>query len=359
MANKTDVKTNIDLNGGELRNPVVHPVLSFPESPSYGQACTVGGDLFVYTSLGWLKCTIQIATDAQATAGTAENVSVNPKQLSVKANKNYVDSALGSKQNSLTSDQMKAVNSGIDSEQLAIFNGHVDNSGIHVSNDERTYWNNKQPTLTEQQQLAVNSGVTTSVVEQVATNKTNIGSLTSAVSINSQNIEELDDGKMDKTSRFASSVSMTIDPDTYIIHLQLKDQNGDDLGGEQLVDIPLESVVVDGEYDSVNKKIVLTLENGNTIDVPVGDLVAGLQTEITAQNKLSEDFVDDTSTTNKFGTSEEKTLWNNALQPSALNGYATETWVGQQGFLTSTALAGYATQQWVTNQGYLTSSALN
>lgn len=43
-----------------------------------------------------------------------------------------------------------------------------------------------------------------------------------------------------------------------------------------------------------------------------------------------------------------------ALQPSALNGYATEQWVGQQGFLTSTALVGYATEQWVQNQGYLT-----
>lgn len=39
--------------------------------------------------------------------------------------------------------------------------------------------------------------------------------------------------------------------------------------------------------------------------------------------------------------------------------YATETWVGQQGFLTSTALVGYATQQWVQNQGYATSSSLS
>ena len=35
-------------------------------------------------------------------------------------------------------------------------------------------------------------------------------------------------------------------------------------------------------------------------------------------------------------------------------GYATQTWVGQQGFLTISALNGYATQQWVNNQGFLT-----
>lgn len=39
----------------------------------------------------------------------------------------------------------------------------------------------------------------------------------------------------------------------------------------------------------------------------------------------------------------------------ALNGYATQQWVGQQGYLTSSALNGYATQQWVQQQGYLTS----
>ena len=44
---------------------------------------------------------------------------------------------------------------------------------------------------------------------------------------------------------------------------------------------------------------------------------------------------------------------------TALSGYATQTWVNQQGFLTSSALNGYATQTWVNQQGFLTSSALN
>ena len=38
-----------------------------------------------------------------------------------------------------------------------------------------------------------------------------------------------------------------------------------------------------------------------------------------------------------------------------LTGYATQTWVGQQGYVTSSALNGYATQSWVQQQGYLTS----
>lgn len=73
------------------------------------------------------------------------------------------------------------------------------------------------------------------------------------------------------------------------------------------------------------------------------------------------------------------------ITSSALSGYATQTWVGQQGFITgitssdvtsalgftpynstnpagyitSSALSGYATQSWVGQQGYLTSSDLS
>lgn len=46
------------------------------------------------------------------------------------------------------------------------------------------------------------------------------------------------------------------------------------------------------------------------------------------------------------------------ITSSALSGYATQTWVGQQGFLTSSALSGYATETWVGQQGYITSASL-
>ena len=115
------------------------------------------------------------------------------------------------------------------------------------------------------------------------------------------------------STKYGSSLTLSINSSTYVMTLQLKDQDGNNLGSAQTVDLPLESVVVSGSYDGVNKKIVLTLQNGNTIDIPVGDLVSGLQTEITSQNKLSADLVDDTSTTNKFVTASDKTNWDNKV----------------------------------------------
>ncbi len=76
---------------------------------------------------------------------------------------------------------------------------------------------------------------------------------------------------------YGASLEMTIDPDTYVITTVLKDQNGNTLGQAQTIDLPLESVVVSGRYDIATKTIILTLEGGSTISIPVGDLVSGLE----------------------------------------------------------------------------------
>ncbi|WP_407457180.1 hypothetical protein [Fibrobacter sp.] len=104
------------------------------------------------------------------------------------------------------------------------------------------------------------------------------------------------------TTLYAAALSLTINPTTYVLTGQLLDQNGDNLGEAQSIDLPLESMVVGGEYDSTTKSVILTLKNGQTVAFSVADLVSGLQAEITQNNKLASDLVDDTNQTNKFIT---------------------------------------------------------
>lgn len=105
------------------------------------------------------------------------------------------------------------------------------------------------------------------------------------------------------------SIDLSINTSTYVITLKLKNSAGTVISTDT-IDLPLESVVVNATYDSTNKKIVLTLQNGTTVDIPLGDLIAGLQPEITSNNKLSSDLVDDTNHTHKFVTSANITNWN-------------------------------------------------
>lgn len=112
-------------------------------------------------------------------------------------------------------------------------------------------------------------------------------------------------GGMSPSTKYGASISMSMDQD-YILSVQLLDQDGNALGNEQTVDLPLESVVVNGSYDSATQSLILTLDNGNTITIPISGLISGLQAEITSQNPLSADLVAN-GTNNKVFTASEQT----------------------------------------------------
>lgn len=60
----------------------------------------------------------------------------------------------------------------------------------------------------------------------------------------------------------------------------------------------------------------------------------GKQNEITSTNKLSADLLSE-GTNNKLVSATEKSTWNSKLDSSAIADMATQTWVGEQGYLTS------------------------
>jgi len=116
-------------------------------------------------------------------------------------------------------------------------------------------------------------------------------------------------GGMPSDVKYATNLSLTIDSSTFVVTAQLLDQNGDNLGTTQTIDLPLESVVVGGSYNAQTKKVILTLKNGNTVEFSIADLVAGLQTELSASNKLNPVYINYDST-HRAVSDAEKTAWN-------------------------------------------------
>lgn len=114
-------------------------------------------------------------------------------------------------------------------------------------------------------------------------------------------------GKADASAAIGT-LSLAIDNTNYQITLSGTKVDGTTFTVSNVIDLPLESVVVNGSYNNTTKKVVLTLQNGNTVDFSVADLVAGLQSEITSTNKLSADLISD-GTTNKVVTATEKSTW--------------------------------------------------
>lgn len=131
-----------------------------------------------------------------------------------------------------------------------------------------------------------------------ATNKT----IDLTIPVTASDVSALSD-----STKYGATFEASINSTTFVVTMTLKDQDGNTLGTAQTIDLPLESVVVSGSYDDTTKKVILTLQNGSTVEFSVADLVAGLQTEITSTNKLDADLVDDSTSTNKFATAAQLT----------------------------------------------------
>lgn len=83
----------------------------------------------------------------------------------------------------------------------------------------------------------------------------------------------------------AKTIKLSMSNDNkYIMTAELLNAEGSQVSKATL-DLPLEEMVISGSYDEANKKIVLTLKNGGTTEIPVGDLVNGL---VGAENNFSD-----------------------------------------------------------------------
>jgi len=123
----------------------------------------------------------------------------------------------------------------------------------------------------------------------------------------------------------AAQIVLNINNADYKLYAELKDRNGNRISISNTIDLPLETMVVNGEYDESTKEVILTLDNGNEIKFSIADLISGLQSEITSVNMLSSDLVDDNNKVHKFVSTTEKTNWNNKLEQSDLATYVENT----------------------------------
>lgn len=85
-------------------------------------------------------------------------------------------------------------------------------------------------------------------------------------------------------------VTMEMDDKTFVITLKLLDENDNELS-TATVDLPLEEIIVKVEYDNTNEKFILTLKNGETLEIPASSILKGVVTQ-TAEQELTNKTID-------------------------------------------------------------------
>ena len=228
-------------------------------------------------------------------------------------------------QNTNAFDIEKALNENWD--KIDDKSGNIDTNISNIQT-EQTEQNNRLSALeedntTNKSNIQTNTNNITSLGNRVTTNEgdirninTTVGTIQTEQTTQNNKISALErDNETNKTSiatlqtDSGHTIFLELNNTTYVLTATLKNKAGTILNTSS-IDLPVEQLVVSVTYDSSTKELVITLKNGQVTRVPLGDLISGLQTEITSSNKLSSDLVDDTYNLNKFVTTNEKENWN-------------------------------------------------
>ena len=137
-------------------------------------------------------------------------------------------------------------------------------------------------TLTEG--LAATNKVIDNTNETVAGHATRIGKAEGDISLLDGRITNNEDAL--KTA--VKQISLSVDSQTFKIYAEIKDAAGTLIYKSNEIDLPLEELIVDMEFDSENRELVLTLKNGNTLSIGVDQMFRGIHVGLdgTADNEV-------------------------------------------------------------------------
>lgn len=115
---------------------------------------------------------------------------------------------------------------------------------------------------------------------------------TDAISDNAEAIDTINTNleSYSLISETGNKIQLLMDNSTYKIKAILKDKNNNTLDTSNEIDLPMESVVLSVAYNSTDKELVITLQNGSITRVPLTSLISGLVNEDTLESTL-EDYV--------------------------------------------------------------------
>lgn len=100
-------------------------------------------------------------------------------------------------------------------------------------------------------------------------------------------IVELVNGIYVQVDGLCATADLSID-ENYVLTIALKNADGDILSTSS-VDFPIESFVVSARYDKEQKAIIFTLQSGETLTVPIDDIISGCVDEETVKKLIGEE----------------------------------------------------------------------
>lgn len=147
----------------------------------------------------------------------------------------------------------------------------------------------KAEQITQNTNIQKNTDDIVNINQAIDTINTDITNIDSAIGNINEDIDNLEQDLTNYSliTETGSQINLNINNTNYQITAILKDKNGNVIYTSNVIDLPIESMIVNARYDNTTKEIVLTLQNGNTLRISVADLISGLVSETQLQTILA------------------------------------------------------------------------
>lgn len=353
---------NLDLNKNQLQNAVTHNLATAPSNPVKGQEYfnTTDNKKYIYNGTEWVDETSEGRIYSFSNGLTETNGAVKANLSTATPKMNGTASA-GSSTNIAREDHVHASDtkkadkvSGATSGNLASLdaNGNLQDSGKKASDfltehqdisdlaktdasniTDTDSWKSKLGYLTSVPnasttvkgiiEIATDSEATTGTATNLAVTPKQLKTAVSGIEVPdvsnfiTKDVNDLTYYTL--STGVGADIGLSLDTTTYKLTVSLKNSSGTVLGTAKTVDLPLETMVVDADYNADTKEITLTLQNGNTTSFSVADLISGLvpNTRKVAGKALSSDItLSSSDLTDGSSLAKKLTATNPALTPS-------------------------------------------
>ena len=162
------------------------------------------------------------------------------------------------------------------------------------------------------------------------------------VKVNGQSVVQNKVANVDLTSyslisETGKKITLEMNSSTYELTAKLYDKNNNLISTSNVIDLPIEQLVVSISYDSTTKELVITLKNGTSTRVPLSSIISNLASEtyvdgavdtlkqwVVAQAYASDADLDaHTGNTTVHVTAQDKTNWNGKATPQDISNHNT------------------------------------
>lgn len=130
------------------------------------------------------------------------------------------------------------------------------------------------------------------IQKEQETQNNNISNINSSISKISNEQKTQDNAILNNTDKITllenksgSKLNLTLNTENYVMTLELLNAK-DEIISTQSIDFPLEQVIINGRYE--NGSLILTLQNGTEITIPISSLINGLVNEETFNSFVEE-----------------------------------------------------------------------